>query len=122
MEPAPVEAAPTDDTASVAEASPAQRFSWLERFLLLFTEVRPGEGVTAIIMFADVFLILSAYYFVKPLRDGWIAVSEISGLSSMEVKAYSSFAQSLVLIAAMMLYSRLVTRLPRRQLITRTTL
>src|SRR5262249_20309727 len=74
------------------------------------------------VMFTNVFLILSAYYFVKPLRDGWIAVSEIRGLSSMEVKAYTSFAQTLVLIAAMTVYGRLVTRWPRRRLITRTTL
>ena len=58
----------------------------------------PGEGVTALVMVANVFLILCAYYFVKPLRDGWIATSDIAGLSKMEVKAYTSFAQGLVLI------------------------
>ena len=98
------------------------RLSTLERGLRLFAEVRPGEGVTALVMFANVFLILCAYYFVKPLRDGWIAVSAIAGLSSMEVKAYTSFAQSLTLIGAVALYARLVTRWPRRELITRTTL
>jgi AAA family ATP:ADP antiporter len=94
----------------------------LERGLHLFTEVRPGEGVTAVVMFANVFLILCAYYFVKPLRDGWIAVSEVAGFSSVEVKAYTSFAQSLVLIGAVALYARLVTRWPRRELVTRTTM
>ena len=97
------------------------RLSLLERGLHLFTEVRPGEGLTAVAMFANVFLILCAYYFLKPLRDGWIAVSGIQGLSSMEVKAYTSFAQSLVLIAAVALYTRLATRWPRRELITLTT-
>lgn len=63
-----------------------------ERLLGLFTEVRPGEGSTALLMFVNVFLILCAYYFVKPLREGWIAVADISGLSKMEVKVYSSFA------------------------------
>ncbi len=98
------------------------RLSLLERGLQLFTDVRPGEGVTALVMFANVFLILCAYYFVKPLRDGWIAVSDVQGFTSMEVKAYTSFAQSLVLIGAMTLYTRLATRWPRRELITRTTL
>ncbi len=69
-----------------------------ERLLQIFTEVRPGEGSTALLMFVNVFLILCAYYFLKPLREGWIAVSDISGLSKMEVKAYSSFAQSLLLL------------------------
>jgi AAA family ATP:ADP antiporter len=98
------------------------RLSALERALRLFTDVRPGEGLTAVIMFADVFLILCAYYFVKPLRDGWIAVSAVEGFSSVEIKAYTSFAQSVVLIGAVALYARLVTRWPRRELITRTTL
>ena len=98
------------------------RLSTLERGLRLFAEVRPGEGLTALVMLADVFLILCAYYFVKPLRDGWIAASDIAGLSTMEVKAYTSFAQSLVLIGAVALYARLVTRWPRRELTRRTTL
>ncbi len=105
-----------------ADRLPAARLSPLERCLRLFTEVRPGEGPTAIAMFANVFFVLSAYYFVKPLRDGWIAVSNVYGLSSFEVKAYTSFAQSLVLIGAVALYARLVMRWPRRAVIARTTL
>ena len=116
------EVAPAVDAARTGEPAPLPRLSPLERFLRLFTEVRPGEGLTAICMFANVFLILCAYYFVKPLRDGWIAVSDVRGLSSVEVKAYTSFAQSLVLIGGVALYGRLVTRWPRRELITRTTL
>jgi ATP:ADP antiporter, AAA family len=97
------------------------RLSTLERGLCLFSAVQPGEGLTALVMFANVFLVLCAYYLVKPLRDGWMAASDIAGLSSMEVKAYTSFAQSLALIGAVALHARLVTRWPRRELITRTT-
>ena len=93
-----------------------------ERFLGLFTEVRSGEGATALLMFANVFLILCAYYFVKPLREGWIAISDISGLSKMEVKAYSSFAQSLILLFIVGWYARLAGRWDRVTLITRATL
>jgi AAA family ATP:ADP antiporter len=93
-----------------------------ERFLGLFTEVRPGEGTTALLMFSNVFLILCAYYFVKPLREGWIAISDISGLSKMEVKAYSSFAQSLFLLFIVGWYGRLAGRWDRVTLITRATL
>ena len=42
-----------------------ERLSVLERGLRLFTDVRPGEGVTGVVMFADVFLVLCAYYCVK---------------------------------------------------------
>jgi len=96
--------------------------STLERVLSVFTEVRPGEGVTALLMVANVFLILCSYYFVKPLRDGWIAISDIGGISTMEVKAYTSFAQGLLLAGAMSLYARLAARWSRRDLIVRSTL
>jgi len=93
-----------------------------ERFLRLFTEVKPGEGITALMMFANVFLILLAYYFIKPLREGWIAVSDIEGLSKMEVKAYSSFVQSILLLFIVGWYARLADRWDRVTLFTRATL
>jgi ATP:ADP antiporter, AAA family len=99
-----------------------QRPSVLERVLCLFTDVRPGEGVTALVMVANVFLILCGYYFLKPLRDGWIAISDIGGISTMEVKAYTSFAQGLLLAGAVSVYGRLAGRWPRRDLIVRSTL
>ena len=96
--------------------------SKLERFLRIFTDVDAGEGTTALLMFANVFLILCAYYFIKPLREGWIAVSDISGLTKMEVKAYSSFGQSLVFIPVVWFFGRLSARYRRGDLITRSTI
>jgi AAA family ATP:ADP antiporter len=93
----------------------------LERVLRLFTDVRPGEGGTALLMFANVFLILCAYYLLKPLREGWIAISEVQGLSSLEVKAYTSFGQTLLLAGVATAYAQGVGRWPRGTLITRTT-
>jgi ATP:ADP antiporter, AAA family len=98
------------------------RPSPLERLLATFTDIRAGEGITGVVLFANVFLILCAYYFVKPLRDSWIAVSNVEGLSTMEVKAYSSFAQSLLLAGIASLFARLSARVPRRKLITGSTL
>jgi len=98
------------------------RLSTTERFLLAFTEIKPGEGPAALLMFANVFLILLAYYFIKPLREGWIAVSDIEGLSKMEVKAYSSFAQSVLLLFVVGWYARLSERWDRATLFTRATL
>lgn len=93
-----------------------------ERFLRLFTEVKPGEGTTAILLFANVFLILLAYYFIKPLREGWIAVSDIQGLSKIEVKAYSSFLQSIILLFVVGWYAQLASKWDRVTLFTRATL
>lgn len=93
-----------------------------ERFLQLFTEVKAGEGATAMLMFANVFLILCAYYFIKPLREGWIAISDIEGFTKMEVKAYSSFFQAILLLFIVGWYSRLSEKWTRSTLITRSTL
>lgn len=93
--------------------------SYTERVLQLFTDVRAGEGSTALLMFANVFLVLCAYYFVKPLREGWIAVSDIPALSKMEVKAYSSFGQSLLLVFVVNAYGKLSDRHGRSALIAR---
>ncbi len=94
------------------------RLSTVERALALFTEMRPGEGATSLWMLLSVFLILAAYYFVKPARDGLLAVSPAGGLSETELKAYSSFGQSLLLLLALPLYDRLAKRVERRRLIT----
>ncbi|MDC0434562.1 hypothetical protein OAM69_02855 [bacterium] len=93
-----------------------------ERTLSVFTDVKSGEGTTAILMFANVFLILLAYYFIKPLREGWIAVVDIEGLAPMEVKAYSSFGQSIILLFVVGWYARLAQRWDRVTLLTRATL
>ena len=93
----------------------------VERVLRLFTEVHPGEGQTALCLFAGVFLLLNAYYLIKPLRDGWIAVSAVGHLSKMEVKAYTSFGQAALLLMAMRFYAPLVDRWRRIDLLSRVT-
>jgi len=98
------------------------QLSPLERGLRIFTDIRAGEGRVAVMMFANVLLILCAYYFVKPLREGWLAVSDIEGLTKMELKAYSSFGQSLLLVFVVSVYGKMVARMPRGVMITRATL
>ena len=46
----------------------------------------PARGVPGLMMFANVLLILCAYYLVKPLREGWLAVSTVEGLTAMELR------------------------------------
>lgn len=89
----------------------------LDRFLRLFTDVRRGEGLSALLLALNVFLILTAYYFIKPIREALII-----GERGAEVKSYASAAQALILLGAVPLYARLASRLPRRTLINRVTL
>jgi AAA family ATP:ADP antiporter len=105
-----------------AFATSPGRFSPLERWLSPFTEIRPGEGPAGVSLLVGVFLVLAAYYFVKPARDGLLAVSPAGGLSETELKAYSSLGQSLCLFAALPLYDELSRRLSRRTLVCCVTL
>ena len=100
------------DTQGNIESAPAYG-----RILRVFADVHPHESATSLILVAKIFLILVAFYLVKPVRDGWLAVTEIGDLTSLEIKAYSAFAQSLLLLGILPLYARLATKLSRINLI-----
>jgi len=91
--------------------------TWLERSLGLFTEVRSGEAATALLLALNIFLILIAYYLVKPVREALILSSE----HGAEIKAYASAGQAMLLLLAIPLYSWIASRVARRQLINRVT-
>lgn len=93
--------------------------STLERLLRVFADVRPREGTTSLILVANIFLILAAFYLIKPVRDGWLTVTEIGDLTKLEIRAYSAFAQSLLLLGILPLYARLAARVKRDALIVR---
>ncbi|HXW05592.1 MAG TPA: Npt1/Npt2 family nucleotide transporter [Vicinamibacterales bacterium] len=84
----------------------------LERWLGAFTEVHAGEGPTSLLLAANVFLILMAYYVLKPVREALIL-----GEGSAELKSYMSALQVVLLMFIVPAYGRLVARLPRMRLI-----
>ena len=79
----------------------------LDQFLRLFSDVRSGEGVIASLLALNIFLILTAYYILKPVREALIL-----GQGSAELKSYMSVGQALLLAVVVPLYARLVARLP----------
>jgi AAA family ATP:ADP antiporter len=84
----------------------------LEKFLGLFTEVRTGEGITVLLLTLNIFLILTAYYIIKPVREALILASE-----GAEVKSYTAAGQALLLLVAVPLYARLASSVSRQRLI-----
>ncbi len=100
------------------DSDSAEHYSSFERVLRIFADVQPREGVTCAILIGNIFLILTAYYLIKPVREGWLAISDIQGLSKLEIKAYSAFAQSLLLVGIMPFYALLAATLSRRKLIS----
>lgn len=91
--------------------------SLLERLLGVFTEVKAGEGATALLLTLDVYLLLTTYYIVKPVREALI----LSGQGA-EVKSYASAGQALLLLLAVPAYAWLASKLPRRRLINGVTI
>jgi ATP:ADP antiporter, AAA family len=87
--------------------------AWLTRILRPFYDVRPGEAVTALLMTLNVFLLLTAYYVLKPLREDLILAMK----SGAEYKSYMSGAIALLLFGLVPLYGKLVDRLPRSRLV-----
>ena len=90
--------------------------SSLDRFLGIFADVRSGEGLTALLLALNVFLILMAYYILKPVREALIL-----GEGSAELKTYMSAGQVIVLAFVVPLYAKLVASRPRMRLINTVT-
>jgi len=89
----------------------------LDRFLNVFTEVRRGEAVAALLLALNIFLILTAYYVLKPVREALILAG-----GGAEIKSYAAAGQALLLLAAVPFYGWLASRVPRRVLINGVTL
>ncbi len=89
----------------------------LERFLSLFGDVRGGEGLGAALLALNAFLLLFAYYLLKPIREGLI----VGGVGP-EIKSYTAALQALLLLFLIPAYGRFSSRVNRIRLITWVTL
>ena len=96
----------------------------LDRLLGLFGDVRPGEGARAVLMLANIFLILVSYYIIKTVREPLILTTSVPetlqrlGIhTAPEVKTYAAAAQALILMAYVPAYSWFASRVDRMRLI-----
>ena len=89
----------------------------LEKFLSLFTDIKAGEGLTAILLTFNLFVLMCSYYIVKPVRDALILAE-----GGAEVKSYAAAGQAILLIGAVRLFSMLASRMPRKPLINAVTI
>lgn len=84
----------------------------LARLLRAFSEVRPGEVKTALLLTLTVFLLLTAYYLLKVAREPLILLG-----GGAEVKSYAAAGQALLLIGVVRAYDAVARRVGRMQLI-----
>jgi AAA family ATP:ADP antiporter len=89
----------------------------LDRFLSLFADVRHGESGRLMLLVFNVFLILTAYYVMKPAREALILAQP----GGAEIKSYSMALQALLLVFLVPAYGKVATWLPRRRLINSVT-
>jgi AAA family ATP:ADP antiporter len=83
---------------------------FLARIFSLFTCVRAGECGGAALMGLNVFLVLTAYYLLKTVREALVLTQ-----GGAEVKSYSAAAQALLLLILVPVYSRITSRMSRER-------
>ena len=89
----------------------------IHKLLKIFTDIKPGEALTCFLLMFNIFLLLTAYYIIKPVREALI----IGGWSP-EVKSYLGAASAVLLIFVVKAFSRIASLVPRQILITYVTL
>lgn len=84
----------------------------LHRVLSVFSRVLPGEALPVVILLVDLFLILTAYYLLKVVREPLILLG-----GGAEVKSYAAAGQAALLVVLVPAYSMLSSRVPRMVLV-----
>lgn len=107
---------PTASSAPGTTGSAASR-GLCERFLGLFTVVLPGEAPKALLLGLNIFLLLLAYYLIKPVRDAILLAG-----NEAAIKSYLGVAQAVLFIFVVKAFSALASKRPRHVLIAWVTL
>jgi AAA family ATP:ADP antiporter len=122
----------------MADIDPAQptvgKKGLVEKFLNIFSDVRPGEAATALILLLDIFLLLTSYYIIKVVRDPLVLVSAEQDLQILlksslpqwlikiiqernfqgpQIKAVAAACQALLLVGFIPLFSWFASRVKR---------
>jgi AAA family ATP:ADP antiporter len=90
--------------------SPVAR--WLARAYRPFSNVRPEEAVTATVMMLGAFLLITAYYLLKTVREPLILLE-----GGAEVKIYARAAQAVLMSGVAYVYGEVARRVGRGRLL-----
>lgn len=95
-----------------------EKLGVVERLLRIFTEVHAGEATTVLLLTLDVFLLLTAYYLLKTVREPLI----LKMAHGAQIKSYAAAGQAVLLIGVVRAYAWLAKRYGRLLLLTITSL
>jgi AAA family ATP:ADP antiporter len=101
----------------VAVATSTGSTQLMDKFLSIFARVRDGEGIGAMLLATQVFLLLSSYYILKTVRESLILTE-----GGAEIKTYSSAAQATLLLLVIPSYGWIASKVKRDRLLTLLTL
>jgi AAA family ATP:ADP antiporter len=104
--------------ASSSLAPPAPPKSWLDRLLSVAAEVHGGEAVTALLLASNVFLLLCAYYIIRPVREALIL--PVPG--GAEIKSYAGALHAGLFLFIVPAYGAFASKVNRIRLINAVTL
>jgi AAA family ATP:ADP antiporter len=99
---------------TVATSTPTPHRGTLDRLLAPFVDARAGEAGTALLLMLNVFVLLTCYYILKPVREALI----LSSTGGAEAKSYASAVMVVLLIFFVPAYSSFASRVSRIRLIT----
>jgi AAA family ATP:ADP antiporter len=100
--------------------------SWLDRLMSLAADVRPGEAVTAALLSLNGFLILAAYYFIRPVRNSLLTPIQVNlfgqTIPGNELTSYAGAVLAFLFIFIVPAYGAFASRVNRVRLINGMTL
>lgn len=103
-----------------------QQKSQLDRLLGLAADVRAGEGAMALLLALNGFLLLAAYYAIRPLRSALLLPVEIrlaggQVFAGPEITAYLGAVLAALFLVIVPMYGAFATRMTRIRLINSVT-
>jgi AAA family ATP:ADP antiporter len=101
----------------VAVTDDAHRPVHRHRWFRIFGDVRAGEGRAVLLFGLQIFLLLTAYYLLKTVREPLILLWGAWGLRGDELKIYATSAQAFLLLGLVPLYGVLAGRVHRLGLV-----
>lgn len=106
--------------------APERHKSPLDRVLGLAADVRAGEGATVLLLAVSGFLLLAAYYAIRPVRSALLLPITLqlpngSTVSGSEIASYLGAVLAALFLVIVPLYGALATRVSRIRLINSVT-
>ena len=87
--------------------------TWPDRFLSLVADVHSGEAVTALMLASNIFLLLTSYYIIRPVREALI----LTGSGGAEIKSYAGAFHAVLFLFIVPAYGTFASKVNRIRLI-----